>query len=83
MCKKCLARSPDGSAIRHQLKRELKRRGGGTKQAPRLVMTSCFKICPKAAVVLASGQSLTQGKYVLVSRHKDAKAALGLLQSPG
>jgi hypothetical protein len=60
--KKCLKRSPDGVKIRRRLKRELKSAANGTKKTPRLVMTGCFKICPKAAVVL------TGGHYVLVSR---------------
>jgi hypothetical protein len=54
--------------------------GSGTKRAPRLVSTGCFKICPKAAVVLTDGQTLARGEYVLVSRYEDAEVALGLLQ---
>jgi len=82
ICKKCLKRSSDGANIRHRLKRELKHGVGATKKPARLVPTGYFKICPKAAVVLASGLSLAQGKYVLLSHHGDAEAALGLLQSP-
>jgi hypothetical protein len=75
VCKKCLKRSPDGT------KRELKSAADGTKKSPRLVTTGCFKICPKAAVVLTEGQTLARGEYVLVSRHEDTKAALNLLRS--
>lgn len=83
VCKKCLKRSPDGEMIRRQLKRELKSTRSGTKKAPRLVRTGCFKICPKAAVVLTDGQTLARGEYVLVSSHEEAGVALGLLRSSG
>ena len=82
ICKKCLKRSPGGAKIRRRLKRELKHGTDATKKPPRLIPTGCFKLCPKAAVVLASGLSLAKGKYVLLSHHDDAEAALGLLQSP-
>lgn len=81
ICKKCLKRSPDGAKIRRQLKRELKQGRRGTKGPPRFVWTGCFKICPKKAVVLASGSSLAKGEYVLVSRHEEAGVALDLLEA--
>jgi hypothetical protein len=80
VCKKCLKRSPDGAKIRRRLKRELKPAGDGTKKSPRLVTTGCFKICPKAAVVLTGGQSLARSEYVLVSRHEEVEVALELLR---
>jgi predicted metal-binding protein len=79
VCKKCMKRSPDGAKIYRRLKRELKSTGNGTKKAPRLVTTGCFKICPKSAVVLASAQTLAQGEYVLVARRGDTEAAMSLL----
>jgi hypothetical protein len=64
VCKKCLKRSPDGAKIRRRLKRELKSAANGTKKASRLVTTGCFKICPKAAVVLTGSQTLAWDEYV-------------------
>jgi hypothetical protein len=82
VCRKCLKRSADGRKIRRKLKRELGSAGNGTRKAPRLIPTGCFKLCPERAVVLASGASLAQGKYVLISRHEDTKSALDLLNAP-
>jgi NADH:ubiquinone oxidoreductase subunit E len=65
VCKKCLKRSPYGAEIRRRLKQELKSAAKGTKKTPRLVTTGCFKICPKAAMVLTDGQTLARGEYVL------------------
>ena|ERR1700761_4507957 len=83
ICKKCLKRSAKGVKIGSTLKRELKHRRGGAKKAPKLINTECFGICPKRAVVLASGDSLQRGEYVLVSRRSDIENALGLLRFPG
>jgi hypothetical protein len=81
-CKKCLKRCSDGDRIRVTLKRELKQRRPDKKKAPRLVWTSCFGICPKRAVVLASGHSLRGNEFVLVSRRGEVEQALAKLLPP-
>ena len=80
VCKKCLARNPGGSKFRRALKSELKRKHCDTLKAPRLVATGCFGICPKRAVVLASGEILQKGEYVLASHRDDIAGVLRLLQ---
>ena len=75
-CRKCLKRCSDDGKIRTAIKRQLRQRGTDKKKVPRLVMTSCFGICPKRAVVLASGQSLLDNEYVLVSRRGEVENAL-------
>jgi hypothetical protein len=49
-------------------KSELKRNSAaqGTKR-PRIVLTNCFGICPKRAVVMASPSTLGRGGFVLLS----------------
>jgi hypothetical protein len=76
ICRKCLKRSDDGKAIKRALKKQLKRGGGETAKPPRLISTSCFGICPKRAVVVASGKSLREGAYVLVSSKDEVATAL-------
>jgi predicted metal-binding protein len=86
VCKKCLKRVPDGTKIRRELKSELKRQRKDAlhtrpSKKARLVTTSCFGICPKNAVVLASGKSLQDDEYILVSDREHVEAALNKLQS--
>ena len=81
ICKKCLKRASDGKEVRSTLKRQLKQQRSDTGKPPRVVMTSCFGICPKRAVVMASGQSLQRGEFVLASHGDDVKDALKILQS--
>ena len=81
VCRKCLKRSAQGSAVRSALKRKLKRQGSDVRKPPRLIVTSCFGICPKKAIVLASAGSLRKGEYILASRQADLAEALDLLQS--
>ena len=76
VCKKCLKRCSSGARIRRELKRELKRRTPAAKKAPRLVSTTCFGICPKRAVVLASARTLQRNEYMLVSRRRDVQGVL-------
>jgi predicted metal-binding protein len=76
VCKKCLKRVSDGKEIRRELKHVLKEQREGTLKRPRVVSTSCFGICPKRAVVLASAKSLQNGEYVLVSHRRDVEEAL-------
>ena len=76
VCQKCLKRCSKGAGIRRELKRELKHRVPAGKKAPRLVSATCFGLCPKRAVVLASARTLQQDEYMLVSRQRDVAAAL-------
>ena len=79
ICRKCLKRSDDGRDIRRALKSGLKAaRQDGDKPA-KLVMTGCFGLCPKQAVVLASGASLQRQEYVLVEERDQVPRALALL----
>ncbi len=80
VCRKCLKRVGDGAGIKRALKSELKRcsRAEGTKR-PRVVMTGCMDICPKRAVVAASGATLARGEYLLLADSEgvaDAATAL-------
>lgn len=84
ICKKCLKRCEGGGRIRGRLKDELNRRceAGAPSKPARLVAVNCFGICPKRAVVLASGHSLQRNEYVLVSRPRQVDEALEKLQPP-
>ena len=83
VCRKCLKRADNGKAIKRALKDDLKARAkagapaNGEKKTKRakLVLTSCFGICPKGAVVAASGAMLAQGE-VLLLRDKNEIAAV-------
>jgi predicted metal-binding protein len=80
VCKKCLARSDEGQQLKRSLKSELKRRSDElSRQRPRVVKASCFGICPKRAVVLASGATLQRGEYVLVREGDSLSEAVAIL----
>jgi len=74
ICKKCLKRWAGGDKIRGRLK-HVKQRGAERKTS-RLVSVNCFGICPRRAVVLASGRSLEGDEYMLVSRPRQVEGAL-------
>ncbi|MGJ4948797.1 hypothetical protein [Bradyrhizobium sp. HKCCYLS20291] len=79
VCRKCLKRSNDPKAIKTAIKRAVKSgrgRSSGEKPA-RVVLTSCFGLCPKRAVVITGG---TRGEYLLVSATEDVPGALALLR---
>ena len=68
VCRKCLKRADGGKAVKSALKSELKsRRAAGGGKPPKLVMTSCFGLCPKRAVVVASAATLARGDYLLLA----------------
>jgi hypothetical protein len=79
-CRKCLKRAADGKQIKRALKSEVKRRSAvqGSKR-PRIVLTDCFGICPKRAVVLASGKTLHRGEYLLLAGHDEIDEATAIL----
>jgi hypothetical protein len=81
VCKKCLKRADDGKSVKRRLKAELKHRTGGNGKRPRTVLTGCFGICPKHAVVMASARTLRRGEFLLVSdRNSISDAADALLR---
>jgi predicted metal-binding protein len=82
VCKKCLKRVGEGRDFKRALKSEVKRRGRAQDiKRPRIVMTSCFDICPKHAVVLASGATLHRGDYLLADQ-KSVVDAVAVLMPP-
>ena len=83
VCKKCLKRVGAGSKLKRALKSELKHRSvaQGTRR-PRIVMTGCFGICPKRAVVVASGGTLQRGEYLLLADVNSSARAVALLVPP-
>ena len=83
ICRKCLKRVPDGRKIKRELKSAIK----GVQDAqpgrrPRLVMTNCFGICPKRAVVAASGTTLHRGEFILLADADQAADAVSSLLPP-
>jgi predicted metal-binding protein len=80
VCKKCLKRIDGGSKLKRVLKSAVKRRGAAqAKRRSRIVMTGCFGICPKRAVVVASGSTLQRGEYLLLPDVDSGAAAVALL----
>jgi hypothetical protein len=80
MCRKCVARANGGKNLKRALKSEIKSRSTSSSQKPaRIVMTSCFGICPKHAVVVTSGVSLQRGEYLLVGESGAVSDAVALL----
>jgi predicted metal-binding protein len=80
VCRKCLKRAADGKQIKRALKSEVKRRSAAqASKRPRIVLTDCFGICPKRAVVLASGKTLHRGEYLLLAGHDEIDEAAAIL----
>ncbi|WIW43355.2 hypothetical protein ML401_17595 [Bradyrhizobium sp. 62B] len=79
VCRKCLKRSDDGRDVRRALKSGLKARKYDGSKPAKLIMTGCFGLCPKKAIVLASGTSLARQEYVLVADGDQVPRALKLL----
>ena len=83
VCKKCLKRVDGGPALKRGLTSELKRRSAAQDiKRPRVVMTGCLDICPKRAVVAASGATLARGEYLLLTGIDSTAEAAALLMSP-
>jgi hypothetical protein len=62
-----MRRMEDGSKLRRRLKASLKERSGGQKKKrARLVLTNCFGICPKDAVVSGSPVTFARGEFILI-----------------
>jgi predicted metal-binding protein len=83
VCRKCLKRVGEGKQIKRALKSEVKRRSTAqdTKR-PRIVLTDCFGICPKRAVVMASGTTLHRGEYLLLAGDDQIEEAAAILMPP-
>lgn len=79
VCRKCLKRSDEGAEVRRALKSEIKASRPEGGKAAKLVMTGCFGLCPKNAIVVASGASLQRQEYVLVADRDQVPRALALL----
>lgn len=80
VCRKCFKRIPGGSRIKRALKSAAESlRDVQPGRRPRLVMTGCFGICPKRAVVVASGTTLHRGEYILLADAGQVVDAVSLL----
>ena len=81
ICGKCVRRlGAPGKAVRKELKKALKRR---RPERIRLVETRCFDLCPKHRVVLASPNTLAEGRLLVVEPGLAPDAALDrLLAAP-
>lgn len=82
-CGRCLARHDKGKKLKTSLKAALKSTSvGQTLKRPRLITTSCFGICPRQAIVLASDRTLRAGRYVVLEKRTDAGRAVAILLEP-
>ena len=82
VCKKCLKRVEAGGELKRGLKAELKRSSASQdRRPPRLVLTGCFGVCPKRAVVTASAHTLSRGEFVLLADSKSVEDAAAVLLS--
>ena len=68
VCGKCLKRHDGGKALRRALKQE----AGGA----RIIRASCFKLCPKRAVAVASAATLLAGEVLLLRDEADVIKAM-------
>ena len=67
VCRKCLKRMAGGGKLRRRLKASLKQRSAGRKkERARLVLTNCFGICPKGAVVAGSPATFARDEILLI-----------------
>jgi hypothetical protein len=72
VCRKCLKRVSNGGKLRRRLKASLKHHSAGQKKRrARLVLTNCFGICPKDAVVAASVATFARGEILLIQDWSD------------
>ncbi|GLH78336.1 hypothetical protein SSBR45G_32450 [Bradyrhizobium sp. SSBR45G] len=80
VCRKCLGRSDDAKGLKKAIKRATKHAVGLGGKPPRVIMTSCFGLCPKRAVIMTGGGAAAHGNYVLVCSTEDVADALALLR---
>ena len=63
---------PKGAKLKQRLKACLKQHGAGeNKKRARLVLTNCFGICPKNAVVTGSAATFARGEFILIQDCSD------------
>ena len=56
-----------GGKLRRRLKASLKQRNAALRKGrARLVLTNCFGICPKDAIVTASAATFARGEFLLI-----------------
>ena len=86
VCRKCLKRMANGDTLRKRLKGGLKQTCADSKKKPaRLILTTCFGICPKGAVVAASPATFARKEFLLIGNcSEDAieQAVTALLDDP-
>lgn len=83
VCRRCLKRMAGGGKLRRRLKASLKQRSvGEKKRRARVVITNCFGICPKNAVVSASAATFARGEFLLISGYSEEAAAALLAPKP-
>lgn len=80
VCRKCLKRSDDAREIKTAIKHATKRALRPGDKPSRVVMTACFGLCPKRAVVVTGGTGAARGEYCLVSSADEVDGALALLR---
>ncbi|CCD96005.1 conserved hypothetical protein [Bradyrhizobium sp. ORS 375] len=80
VCRKCLKRIDDAKGIKTAIKRESKLAAPSSRKSPRVIMTSCFGLCPKRAVVVTGGVRAARGDYVLVATADEVAGALACLR---
>ena len=79
ICAKCVRRAPDGKTIRKELTAAIRRSDWAVRRPPKLVETKCLGICPKKAVVVASGPTLAAGTMLVVREGDFGCAAIRIL----
>ncbi|MGJ5175916.1 hypothetical protein ACQR16_17330 [Bradyrhizobium oligotrophicum] len=80
VCRKCLGRSDDPKGIKKAIKKATTHAAPSRGKPARVIMTSCFGLCPKRAVVVTGGPGAARGDYVLIADAAEVDAALTLLR---
>lgn len=80
VCAKCVKKADEGRAIRKALKAHMAETAKASgRRTGKLVATKCMGLCPKQAVTLASGITLSRGELLIVRDAADVRAAVVLL----
>jgi hypothetical protein len=80
VCAKCVKKADEGRAIRKALKAQLDQTAKASgRRSGKLIATKCMGLCPKQAVTLASGVTLSRGELLIVRGAADVQAAVALL----
>ena len=70
VCGKCLRRHDDGKSIRKALKARAK------SVDAKMVRASCFGICPKGAMAIATRASMAEGRLLILKDASMVEVAL-------